>query len=116
MATAMATIPQNVIPVTREGHRLLTEQLTTPTTQGRADASERVRQARADDGNLAENPELIFALQAQEQLERRISGSSRSSNASTSSRVRAETARLPSARASISAGPVIADARSSSSW
>jgi transcription elongation factor GreA len=42
------------------------------TTSGRAEASARVRDARADDGNLAENPELIHALQAQEQLERRI--------------------------------------------
>jgi transcription elongation factor GreA len=73
MATATATIPRNVVPVTPEGHRLLRDQLTELTTRGRAEASERVRQARADDGNLAENPELIFALQAQEQLERRIS-------------------------------------------
>jgi transcription elongation factor GreA len=73
MATATATIPQDFIPVTREGHRLLRDQLTALTAQGRADASERVRQARADDRNLAENPELTSALQAQEQLERRIS-------------------------------------------
>ena len=73
MATATATIPRNVVPVTPEGLRLLREQLTELTTLGRAEGGERVRQARADGGDLAGNPELIFALQAQEQLERRIS-------------------------------------------
>jgi transcription elongation factor GreA len=72
MATAAATIPQNLIPVTREGHRLLRERLAALTTAGRAEASARVRDARADSGNPAENPELIHAFDAQEQLERRI--------------------------------------------
>jgi transcription elongation factor GreA len=72
MATVAATFAASVVPITREGHRLLRERLAALTTAGRAEASARIREARADGGNPAENPELIHALQAQEQLERRI--------------------------------------------
>jgi transcription elongation factor GreA len=72
METAAATFSRTVVPITREGHRLLRERLAALTTEGRAEASARVRDARADDRDPAENPELMHALQAQEQLERRI--------------------------------------------
>ena len=72
MDNAAATFSRTVVPITRQGHRLLRERLAALTTAGRADASARVRDARADEGDPAENPELMHALQAQEQLERRI--------------------------------------------
>lgn len=72
MTTAASAFPGTVVPITPEGHRILRERLAALTTAGRAEASARVRAARADDADPAENAELISALQAQEQLERRI--------------------------------------------
>jgi transcription elongation factor GreA len=72
MDTDAATFSGTVVPITPNGHRLLLERLAALTTAGRAEATARVRDARADDGDPAENPELMHALQAQEQLERRI--------------------------------------------
>jgi transcription elongation factor GreA len=72
MVTSTAAIPRNVVPVTPAGHRLLREQLAALTTRERVDASDRVREARSDGGHPAENAELMYALQAQQQVERRI--------------------------------------------
>lgn len=71
VATAAATFPGTVVPITREGHRLLRERIAA-LTAARAEASARVREARSAERNPAENPELMHALQDQEQLERRI--------------------------------------------
>ena len=72
MHTIPSTFSRTVIPITGDGHRLLRERLAALTSVGRAEASARVREAREDDRDPAENPELMHALQAQEQLERRI--------------------------------------------
>jgi transcription elongation factor GreA len=72
MGTNAATVPRHAVPITREGRRLLRDRLAALTTVGRAEASARVRDARGDGADPVENPELMQALQAQEQLERRI--------------------------------------------
>lgn len=72
MSTAQPETQLNVVPVTAEGYRLLREQLNMLETAGRAELSARLRAARADGGDPIENPELMFAFQAQQNLERRI--------------------------------------------
>jgi transcription elongation factor GreA len=72
MATNATTFPRHAVPITREGRRLLRDRLAALATAGRAEANARVRDARGDGSDPAENPELMQALQAQEQLERRI--------------------------------------------
>jgi transcription elongation factor GreA len=60
------------VPVTPEGHRRLKELLHELTTTGRAELSARLRDARHDGRDPADNPELMDALDEQARLERRI--------------------------------------------
>lgn len=60
------------VPVTPEGHRRLNELLGELTTTGRAELSARLRDARHDGRDPADNPELMDALGEQLRLERRI--------------------------------------------
>jgi transcription elongation factor GreA len=61
----------DVLRVTAEGYRRLSEELETLRGEGRRAASERLRESRAD-GDLDDNPGLLDALEEQTQLERRI--------------------------------------------
>jgi transcription elongation factor GreA len=72
MSTAAVVSNDEAIPVTPEGHRLLSELLTQLTSEGRAEVSARLREARGDGGNAADNPELMHAVEEQIRLERRI--------------------------------------------
>jgi len=67
-----ATTLSRTTPVTPEGHRRLSELLDHLTGVGRVEVSDRLREARGDGDNPAENPELMHALEAQMRLERRI--------------------------------------------
>jgi transcription elongation factor GreA len=60
------------IPVTREGHRRLSELVSQLTIEGRADVSARLREARGDGGSAADSPELMHAVEEHLRLERRI--------------------------------------------
>jgi transcription elongation factor GreA len=60
------------IPVTPEGYRRLSELLDELTGVRRAELSDRLRDARGDGDNPADNPELMHALEDQMRLERRI--------------------------------------------
>ena len=57
--------------VTADGYEQLRSELEKLCTEGRADMSERLREAR-EDGHLANNPALYDLLEEQVQLERRI--------------------------------------------
>ena len=57
--------------VTADGYELLRSEVERLRTNGRADMSERLREAR-EDGHLANNPALYDLLEEQVQLERRI--------------------------------------------
>lgn len=57
--------------ITAEGYELLRSELLTLRTSGRAEMSERLREARAD-GQADDNPALFDAFEEQAQLERRI--------------------------------------------
>jgi transcription elongation factor GreA len=57
--------------VTADGYEQLRSELERLCTDGRADMSERLREAR-EDGHLANNPALYDLLEEQGQLERRI--------------------------------------------
>jgi transcription elongation factor GreA len=58
--------------MTREGFERLRDELATLTTAARAEITDRLRAAREDGGELADNLELIDALEDQDLLERRI--------------------------------------------
>jgi transcription elongation factor GreA len=58
--------------ITRNGYERLCDELTALTTTSRAEISDRLRDAREQGGDLADNLELIDALEDQELLERRI--------------------------------------------
>jgi transcription elongation factor GreA len=60
------------IPVTPEGYRRLSELLESLTSVRRAEVSDRLREARGDGDNPADNPELMHALEEQMRLERRV--------------------------------------------
>jgi transcription elongation factor GreA len=72
MSTAATVSNHESIPVTPEGHRRLSELLTQLTTDGRAEVSARLREARDDGGAAADSPELMHAIEEQIRLERRI--------------------------------------------
>jgi transcription elongation factor GreA len=76
MNTAMfapsAASNRGVQPITAEGYRRLRELLTQLTTEGRAEVTERLRDARGDGGSAADSPELMHAFEEQLRLERRI--------------------------------------------
>src|SRR4051794_39108474 len=64
--------PSQTIPVTPEGYRRLSELLEELTSVRRAEMSDRLRDARGDGDDPADNPELTHALEEQMRLERRI--------------------------------------------
>lgn len=59
--------------MTQEGHDRLRQELETLTTVGRRDVVERLRIAREDGGDPAENGELMDALEEHRLLEQRVS-------------------------------------------
>ena len=73
MLTARAaTRPADDLLITQEGYDRLRSELLTLTTTTRRELAQRLRQARADGGNPAENGDLMDALQESTSLERRI--------------------------------------------
>ena len=72
MTTIAPSIGDHETAVTREGYERLRDELTALTTTSRAEMGERLRDARAQGGELADNLELLDALEDQELLERRI--------------------------------------------
>src|SRR3954452_142968 len=58
--------------MTQEGYNRLRSELLTLTTTKRRELAERLRQARADGGNPAENGDLMDALEESASVERRI--------------------------------------------
>jgi transcription elongation factor GreA len=71
--TTMAQVPsERRSAITREGYEQLCDELTALTTTSRAQISDRLRDAREQGGEFADNLELIDALEDQEFLERRI--------------------------------------------
>jgi transcription elongation factor GreA len=72
MSTAAVMSNHEVIPVTREGHRRLSELLSQLTLEGRDEVSARLREARGDGGGAADSPELMHAVEEYLRLERRI--------------------------------------------
>src|ERR1051326_3968419 len=69
-----ATTLSQTTPVTPEGPRRLSELLDHLTGVGRVEVSDRLREARGDGDNPAENPELMHALEAQMRSEERRVG------------------------------------------
>ena len=72
MSTAAVMSNHEAVPVTREGHRRLSELVSQLTTEGRADVSARLSEARGDGGSAADSPELMHAVEEHLRLERRI--------------------------------------------
>ena len=73
MLTARAVQrPAADVLMTQEGYDRLRIELFTLTTTTRRDLAERLRQARADGGNPAENGDLMDALEESASIERRI--------------------------------------------
>ena len=73
MLTARAaTRPTPNVLMTQEGYDRLRNELLTLTTTTRRELAERLRQARADGGNPAENGDLMDALEETRSVERRI--------------------------------------------
>ena len=72
MSTAAVMSNHEAVPVTREGHRRLSELVSQLTTEGRADVSARLSEARGDGGSAADSPELMHAVEEHLSLERRI--------------------------------------------
>ena len=71
--TTMAQVPsERRSAITREGYEQLRDELTALTTISRAQISDRLRDAREQGGEFADNLQLIDALEDQEFLERRI--------------------------------------------
>jgi transcription elongation factor GreA len=71
--SAVAVVSNHeAIPVTREGHRRLSELLSRLTGEGRAEVSARLREARGDGASAADSPELMHAVEEHIRLERRI--------------------------------------------
>jgi transcription elongation factor GreA len=58
--------------MTQEGYTRLREELERLTTDARAEGAERLRAARGNGGDPAENGELMDAMEEQAELERRI--------------------------------------------
>jgi transcription elongation factor GreA len=72
MTTIAPSITQEDSALTRGGYERLSDELTALTTTGRAEMRDRLRDARAQGGELSDNLQLIDALEDQELLERRI--------------------------------------------
>src|SRR5438094_260664 len=72
MTVSTAVPSHHEVPMTREGYERLHDELATLTTTARAEITDRLRAAREDGGELADNLELIDALEDQDLLERRI--------------------------------------------
>ena len=72
MTVTTAVPDYHEVPMTREGYEHLRAELATLTTAARAEITERLRAAREDGAELADNLELIDALEDQDLLERRI--------------------------------------------
>lgn len=72
MTTITAGLNDHEVALTRGGYERLREELANLTTINRAELSDRLRDAREQGGDLADNLELIDALEDQEFLERRI--------------------------------------------
>src|ERR1043166_6293924 len=72
MSTMTGAVRDYEVGLTRVGYERLLEELATLTNTGRAEIRDRLRDAREQGGELADNLELIDALAAQEILERRI--------------------------------------------
>ena len=72
MTVTTAVLGYHEVPMTRAGYERLRAELATLTTAGRAEITDRLRAAREDGGELADNLELIDALEDQGFLERRI--------------------------------------------
>jgi transcription elongation factor GreA len=71
MTVSTAVPSHHEVPMTREGYERLRDELATLTTTARAEITDRLRAAR-EDGELADNLELIDALEDQDLLEHRI--------------------------------------------
>ncbi len=71
-AMAAAPISEAEVALTREGYERLLHELATLTKITRTEIADRLRDAREQGADLADNPELIEALEDQEMLERRI--------------------------------------------
>ena len=72
MLTARAARPTTDVLMTQEGYDRLRGELLTLTTTTREELAVRLRQARADGGNPAENGDLMDALAESASIERRI--------------------------------------------
>jgi transcription elongation factor GreA len=72
MSTMTAALRDYEVSLTRVGYERLRDELATLTTTGRAEIRDRLRDAREQGGELADNLELIDALEDQEMLGRRI--------------------------------------------
>jgi transcription elongation factor GreA len=72
MSTMSAALRDNEVTLTRGGYERLRDNLATLTTTDRSELRDRLRDAREQGGELADNLELIDALEDQEVLERRI--------------------------------------------
>jgi transcription elongation factor GreA len=72
VSTRIAVPSHHEVPMTREGFERLRDELAALTTISRAEITDRLRDAREDGGDFADNLELIDALEDQEMLERRI--------------------------------------------
>jgi len=67
-----ASRPADDVLMTKEGHDRLRRELLALTTTVRRELAERLRQARSDGGDPAENGELMDALQESASVERRV--------------------------------------------
>jgi transcription elongation factor GreA len=72
MSTMTTASRDNEVTLTRVGYERLRDNLATLTTTDRSELRDRLRNAREQGGDLADNLELIDALEDQEVLERRI--------------------------------------------
>jgi transcription elongation factor GreA len=72
MTTIDPTIASGGFALTRRGYERLRDELAVLTTTARAEMRDRLRDARAQGGELSDNLELLDALEDQDFLERRI--------------------------------------------
>jgi transcription elongation factor GreA len=72
MTTIASALSDHEFALTRAGYERLRDELAMLTTVSRAESSDRIRGAREHGEELADNSDLIGALEAQESLERRI--------------------------------------------
>jgi transcription elongation factor GreA len=72
LSARAARRPADDLLITQEGYDRLRSELLTLTITARRELAERLRHARADGGNPAENGDLMDALEESKSLERRI--------------------------------------------